>query len=56
VSITHGVAPGNVVQFAMPNVQIDKPSYKQTDNIVMLNGSLRLLPNTGNDELVITFK
>ena len=54
LSVVHGTAAGNKVQFDAPAVQIVSPSYQDDNGIVMLQGNLVLVPSSGNDELKIT--
>lgn len=54
LQLIHGTVAGNKVQIDAPKVQIISPSYADSDGIAMLNASLTLSPNAGNDELVIT--
>lgn len=53
-SVTHGPA-GNRVKLDAPKVQLTDPKYSDQDGIAMLDMGIQFLPNTGNDELVITF-
>lgn len=53
-SVTHGPA-GNRVKIDAPKVQLTDPKYSDQDGIAMLDMGIQFLPNTGNDELVITF-
>ena len=55
-SITHGTAAGNIVKIDMPKVQLTDPSYSDQNGIAMLNLSLGIQPDVGNDELILTFK
>lgn len=54
-SVTHGTVAGNKVKIDAPKVQILKPSYTDKDGVAMIQTSLSLVPNAGNDELVLTF-
>lgn len=56
LAVTHGVTAGYIIQLAAPKVQLLDPSYSESDGIVMLTCKLDLLPNTGNDEFVLTVK
>lgn len=56
LTITHGITAGNIIQIDAPKVQLFSPSYKDEDGIAMLSLSLSLVPDTGNDEIVITVK
>lgn len=55
-SITHGLVAGNIVQVDLPKVQLTNPSYSDQNGIAMLNLTLQIQPDAGNDELVLTFK
>ncbi len=54
MQLIHGTVAGNKVQIDAPKVQINSPKYGGYKNALMLNGDLALMPNAGNDELVIT--
>lgn len=56
LSITHGTTAGNIVKLDMPKVQLTNPTYSEQDNIAMLNLTLSIQPDAGNDEIVLTFK
>ncbi|MFM0513277.1 phage tail tube protein [Paraburkholderia sp. RL17-373-BIF-A] len=56
LTITHGVGAGNIVQIDAPKVQLTDPSYTDQDNKVMLDATLTVTPDAGNDELIITVK
>ncbi|WP_439685104.1 Phage tail protein [Cupriavidus oxalaticus] len=55
LSITHGTVAGNKVTFDAPKVQLNNPQYQDSEGSVFLQASLSLVPDAGNDELVITF-
>lgn len=55
-SITHGVGAGRIVQIDLPKVQLTSPTYSDQDGVAMLNLSLGIQPDAGNDEIVLTFK
>lgn len=54
LSLTHGVGGGNIINFAAPKFQITDISQGDQDNVRTLDIKGRLMPNAGNDELVIT--
>lgn len=54
LSITHGVGAGNIINGASPKMQIETIDMGSEDNVRTLNIKGRLLPNTGNDEIVWT--
>jgi hypothetical protein len=54
-SITHGTVAGNRFKIDTPRTQLTKPSYSETDNVQMLQTSMKFLPIAGNDELTLTF-
>lgn len=56
LSITHGTVAGNIVKVDMPKVQLTNPTYSDQDGIAMLNLTLGIQPDLGNDDLKITFK
>lgn len=55
-SITHGTAAGNIAKIDLPKVQLTNPTYSDQNGIAMLNLSLQIQPDAGNDELVLTFQ
>ena len=55
LSITHGTVAGNKVKVDAPKTQITQPNYSDKDGIAMIQASLVLVPNAGNDELTLTF-
>lgn len=55
LSITHGTVAGNKVTVAAPLAQITQPNYSDKDGIAMIQANLILVPNSGNDELTLTF-
>lgn len=55
LSVTHGSVAGNKVKVDAPKAQITQPNYSDKDGIAMIQASLVLVPNAGNDELTLTF-
>lgn len=56
LSIIHGTTAGNKVQIAAPKLQFNQePSISEADRVAMLNASFAVMPNAGNDEVVLTF-
>ncbi|WP_198116932.1 phage tail tube protein [Massilia rhizosphaerae] len=55
LTVTHGTVAGNKVTIAAPLAQITQPTYSDKDGIAMIQASLVLVPNAGNDELTFTF-
>lgn len=53
--IVHGTTAGNIITFNMPQAQLAMPKYSDSDGIVMLDCDVRVLPDTGNDEITIAF-
>lgn len=56
LAVQHGSVAGNIIELAAPKVQIGKPSYGQTDNIVNYSLPLTFIPDEGGDELTITVR
>lgn len=56
MSLKHGQTAGNIVQFDAPLVQVLNPQYGDQDFVSMMTMGLRLVPNAGNDELIISVK
>lgn len=55
-TITHGSQHGNKVEITCPRVLLDSPKYQDSDNVMMLNCGVSIMPVVGNDEITITFK
>lgn len=56
LAFTHGVVAGNIVQIDCPAVQIGRPKYSESQNIVNYTLPLMIKPSAGNDEMKITVK
>lgn len=57
VLLQHGTAPGFICEISLPKTQFDsEPSISEVDRIAMLNASMAVIPNVGNDELSLIFK
>lgn len=54
LALEHGTVAGSTFNFDAPAVQLKDPSYSDKDGVVMLNLGMDLLPDDGNDELIIT--
>lgn len=54
LSLVHGTAAGNIVSLAAPKVQLASIDPQESDGLVVYNMSAIYIPNTGDDELVIT--
>lgn len=54
LSLTHGVGAGNIISLSAPRSQLNDLSQGDQDNVGTIDGKLRLLPNSGNDEFVAT--
>ncbi len=52
--IQHDTRPGHIVKFEAPKVQITKPAYENKDGVLANKFDLTLLPDGGNDELIVT--
>jgi hypothetical protein len=56
LAITHGTTAGNIFTVAAPKLSFNaEPTLGNEAGIAVLNGSFGVLPNTGNDEYVLTF-
>ena len=53
VSLVHGTAPGNIVEFALPQVQCGIPSLNDDAGIAMLSMPFDINPDQGDDEISI---
>lgn len=57
LTTTHGTTAGNIVQIDCPNAQITQPQYGNSQNVLMLQCGLKLMPGaSGNDEYTITIR
>lgn len=56
LAIQHGTVAGNIVEIEAPKVQLGKPSYGQTQNVVNYSLPLTFTPDAGSDELTITVR
>lgn len=55
MNIVHGVGAGNIVTLAAPKVQITAGiTMQEEQGVVMMTLPIKLIPNAGNDELIIT--
>ncbi|CAM2154456.1 conserved hypothetical protein [Paraburkholderia tropica] len=54
LSFTHGTVAGNIIRLASPSVQLSEPQYGDDNGNAQLQATLTLVPQAGNDELVIT--
>ena len=56
LAIVHGVTPGNIVTIEAPKLQFNQePSLNDDDKTAMLSANFAVMPDAGNDELVLTF-
>lgn len=56
MSITHGSVNGNIVEIFCPRVNIQNPSYQDSQGVHMLSIPFVATPDVGNDEIEITVK
>lgn len=56
LAFTHGSDPGEIVEIDCPAVQIGRLAYGEADNLVQWQMPLHLHPDSGDDEIKITFK
>tara|TARA_R100000655_G_scaffold44_2_gene231 strand:- start:6399 stop:7562 length:1164 start_codon:yes stop_codon:yes gene_type:complete len=56
VAFQHGVTAGNIFSFVAPTVDLGNPTLSDSDGIQMISLPLNFLPNSGNDECVLTFQ
>lgn len=56
LAIVHGTVAGNTVGITAPKLQFSaEPSLSDTDRVAMLNASFAVMPDAGNDEVVLMF-
>lgn len=54
LNVVHGLTAGNIVEINCPAAQVTQPKYSNSQGIVMVDGSLKLVPgSSGNDEYSI---
>lgn len=56
VSLAHGQTAGNIVQFDLPSVNLQNPTYTDNNGVQMMQIPFAGIPLVGNDELKITVK
>ncbi|MEL6921358.1 MAG: phage tail tube protein [Pseudomonadota bacterium] len=56
LDFAHGRTAGNIVEMDAPAVEIGRPTQGNTNNRATYQLPMMMIPNTGNDELVITVK
>lgn len=56
VAAVHGIAAGNIVEFAAPAVQVGRPTYGETQRIINNTLPLMFTTSAGNDEFTIKVK
>lgn len=54
--MVHGQTAGNIVQVDMPKVQLMKPKITDVNGIASLQMGMNIIPNAGDDEMVLTIK
>lgn len=54
LTMTHGTAAGNKVLLAAPAIEIGRPTYEDSQGIVMLRTPLKFIPSSGDDEIQIS--
>lgn len=56
LALEHGTVAGNICEIAAPKLQINaEPSITDDNGTACLNMSFAVMPNAGNDEVVLTF-
>ncbi len=56
LNVVHGITAGNIVTFTAPKLEISsEPTISEDAGTVLLSCNFAVKPNTGNDELVLTF-
>lgn len=56
LKLAHGKTPGSIIEFSMPSIGIESPSYADGDGVQMLSMNYSPQPIDGNDEVAITLK
>jgi len=53
LAIRHGTAAGKIIEISAPKAQLVQPTIGDSQGIATLQTQMRLLPDAGNDELLI---
>jgi len=56
LEIVHGDTAGNIIEIDAPKVELSNPRYSESQGVLMITMDMTFVPNSGNDELVITVK
>jgi hypothetical protein len=57
LSMVHGTTAGHIVELAMPKLTFSaEPSIQEVGKRAFLGGQFDVLPNAGDDEIVLTFR
>lgn len=56
VKLTHGTLAGNIVELSGPNVQFTTISHADSEGELAYQLGMSFLPQSGDDELILTFK
>ena len=56
LEVTHGKIAGNIIELTAPKVEIDAPKYENSNGEIMYDIALSFIPDTGDDEIIITVK
>ncbi|MGZ3743858.1 MAG: hypothetical protein ACXVB1_00270 [Pseudobdellovibrionaceae bacterium] len=55
LTITHGSEFGNMVALSFPKVLLDSPKNKESNNVMMLQCGVSIMPDSGNDEMTLSY-
>ena len=54
--VVHGTTAGNIIQIDGPTVQLTNPSRQELNGMMLMGFDLEMVPDAGNDELLLTIK
>lgn len=54
--LKHGTTAGNIIEISQPCIQLSNLKYGDSDGVVTLEADISIIPVTGNDESIITYK
>jgi len=54
--LTHGAVAGNIIELSCPKAEFRDADYADDENILMISGNVRPLPDTGDDDVKLVVK
>ena len=56
LTLTHGSGAGKQLEFSLPKIDIRNITYSEINTVAMANIEFHAMPNTGDDEFLLTIK